>query len=332
MNGLTEINIDTAGLIHEIVYSYSIDNLNGYVVDLARIDLNLLVSLDILLAECNVTKAAARLHISQPALSAQLARLRELFGDPLLVPRQKGRGMTPTARALALHGPLRSALKTLGAVVQSELTFDPAKDERIFRVAVGDNATGAIGVPLAARLASHAGDRVRVAFSMAAPGEIGRLMEEGEFDLLIDSERAVPAGLLARVLRREEFVMAQRKGHPRGQRALDLDSYCALRHVVVSAARDSLRGYMDDYLERLGRRRNTLLVVPQAMMVPDILRTSDCVCTLPRMLLAPWLDLVDVFDLPFPTEPYHLALAWHPRNDADPAVQWLREQIVALGE
>nr|WP_276522772.1 LysR substrate-binding domain-containing protein [Cupriavidus necator] len=159
-----------------------------------------------------------------------------------------------------------------------------------------------------------------------------RRAEEGEFDLLIDSERAVPRGLKSRVLRREKFVMAQRKRHPRGKRPLDVDAYCALHHVVVSPDRDNFRGYMDDYLEQIGRRRNTVLVVPQAMMIPDILRSSDCVCTLPRMLFTSCLDVVDVFDLPFPTEPYHLALAWHPPNDADPAVRWLREQIIALGE
>jgi DNA-binding transcriptional LysR family regulator len=305
--------------------------LYGYIVDLARIDLNLLVSFDVLLAERNVTKAAVRLHISQPALSAQLARLRDLFGDPLLVPLKKGRGMTPTARALALHGPLRSALKTLEAVVQSEMTFDPTKDERTFRIALGDNATSAIGIPLAARLASHAGQKVRAAFNRFAPEQIAKLMEEGEFELMIDSERAIPEGLKSWVLRQEEFVMAQRKGHPRGTSALDVAAYCALRHVVVSPYRDDLRGYMDDYLERLGRRRDTVLVVPQAMMIPDILQTSDCVCTLPRMLLTRYLDVVDVFPLPFPTDPYHLALAWHPRNDADPALQWLRDQIIALG-
>ncbi|KDB10485.1 transcriptional regulator, LysR family [Burkholderia sp. lig30] len=299
-------------------------------MDLSRIDLNLLVSLDVLLAECNVTKAAARLHISQPALSAQLARLRDLFGDPLLVPLQKGRGMSPTARALALHGPLRSALKTLGAVMQTELTFDPMKDERVFRVALGDNAMSAVGAPLAARVASQAGEKVRVVFNIADPERIARFMEEGEFDILIDSERAVPARLISRVLRQEDFVMAQRKRHPRGKQALDVASYCAMRHVVVSPDRDNFRGYMDDYLERLGKRRNTVLAVPQAMMIPDILQASDCVCTLPRMLLARCLDVVDVFALPFQTEPYRLSLAWHPRNDTDPAVIWLREQIVGL--
>ena len=95
-------------------------------MDLRQIDLNLLVSLDALLAECNVTRAAKRLHVSQPALSAQLARLRQLFGDPLLLPAETGRGMTPTAKALELLEPLRGALDHLRATVATHGSFDPA--------------------------------------------------------------------------------------------------------------------------------------------------------------------------------------------------------------
>jgi DNA-binding transcriptional LysR family regulator len=299
-------------------------------MDLSRLDLNLLVSLDALLAERNVTKAAARRHISQPALSAQLARLRQIFNDPLLLPAESGRGMTPTARALALQGPLRSALKNLDAVIQSEPTFDPFKDARTFRIAIGDNATSAIGLPLIERLAANAGENVHLLFSVADPEHIGAHMEKGEIDLLIDSERIVPEGVKRRVLIEEPFVMAQRKGHPRGSGALDLDTYCRLRHVVASPERGIIRGYMDAYLESLGRRRNTVLSVPQVMMVLEILRSSDYVCTLPHMLLARFSEVIDVFELPFPSEPFALAMAWHARDHADPAVKWLRELILGI--
>jgi len=299
-------------------------------MNFARIDLNLLVSLDALLAECNVTKAAARLHVSQPALSAQLAKLREIFRDQLLLPAQNGRGMIATSRAVALRGPLRSALKSMEEVLHSEPAFDPLSDEKTFRIAISDNAVGVIGLPLIKSLATRAGENVRAAFSVSDPERVAMHMEDGEIDLLIDSERIVPGSLKAQPLLAEPFVMVQRKRHPRGRRALDLDAYCALRHIVVSPDRDNIRGYMDAHLESQGRRRNTVLSVPQVMMVPEILRTSDYVCTLPRMLLAPFKAVVDTFELPFPNEPYRLLMAWHARNDADPASKWLRDQVTAI--
>jgi DNA-binding transcriptional LysR family regulator len=301
-------------------------------MDLSRIDLNLLVSLDALLSECNVTRAAGRLNISQPALSAQLAKLRIVFNDALLLPAESGRGMTPTVRALALRGPLRSALSTLNAVVQSELSFDPMTDARTFQVALGDNATAVVGLPLIERLSSYAGRNVHVVFSMADPQHDAVHMEEGNLDLLIDSARAIPRRMKSRVLLKEPFVMAQRKGHPRGTDGLDLDAYCSLQHIVASPERGNLEGYMDGYLRKLGLRREAVLAVPQFMMVPEILRASDYVCTLPRMLLARFADVVDVFELPFEADMFTLSMAWHPRNDGDPAVKWLRDMVGASGQ
>ena len=124
-------------------------------MDLRQIDLNLLVSLDALLAECNVTRAARRLHLSQPALSAQLARLRTLFADPLLLPAETGRGMTPTARALALGPALHLALKDLESVVLHQPSFDPATDVRTFQLAMNDTAMVVIGLPLIEELAAQ---------------------------------------------------------------------------------------------------------------------------------------------------------------------------------
>lgn len=300
-------------------------------MDISRVDLNLLVSLDALLAESNVTKAAARLNISQPALSAQLAKLRIVFNDALLLPAESGRGMTPTVRALALRGPLRSALQNLNSVVQSELTFNPMSDAKTFQVALSDNATAVIGLRLIERLSSHAGRNVHVAFSISDSERDGLLMEEGEIDLLIDSDRRIHRSMKMRVLLKEPFVMAQRKGHPRGKGRLSLDEYCSLQHIVVSPERGNVEGYMDAHLEKLGRQRNAVLAVPQFMMVPEILGSSDYVCTVPRMLLARFSDVVDVFELPFDAEEFTLTMAWHPRNHGDPAVKWLREMIVNAG-
>jgi DNA-binding transcriptional LysR family regulator len=296
--------------------------------DLSSIDLNLLVSLDALLAESNVTRAAARLHISQPALSAQLARLRQLFNDPLLLPAESGRGMIATARALALRGPLRSALADLGSVINSEARFDPFTQTRTFQVALGDNATTLVGLPLVGLLGSRAGPGVQIAMSMTEPGAIAAHLEEGEIDLLIDAQAVVPESAKMRVLLAQPFVMAQRKGHPRGTGELDLATYLGLRHVVASPLRGPVHGYMDDVLEQRGYRRQVALSVPQFGMVPEILQQSDYVSTLPTGLLAGFLDRVDTFALPFDAPPFTLALAWHPRNHNEPGLEWLRALAV----
>ncbi|MCY1192276.1 Nodulation protein D 2 [compost metagenome] len=294
-------------------------------MDLSRIDLNLLVSLDTLLAELNVTKAASRLHISQPAMSAQLSRLRELMGDPLLVPIQKGRSMTPTARALALRGPLRSALKTLGSVIQSELGFNPWSDKRVFRIAACDTALSTICEPLIASITKHAGSQIQVSINAVDPELIGRQMEEGGFDLLIDSSRGIPPGMKYTALGTDQFVMAQRKGHPRGHKPLTLDGYCELNHLVVSPERESFKGYMDDYLRSAGMSRRIYLTVPTAVMVPGVLMLTDLVCTMPRMLIQSRHEAIETVELPFESEPFQLMLAWHPRDDADAAILWLRQ-------
>lgn len=299
-------------------------------MNLRQIDLNLLLSLDALLSECNVTRAARRLHLSQPALSGQLARLRQIFDDPLLLPAETGRGMTPTARALTLGPALHSVLKDLEAVVQHRPSFDPLTDERSFQIAVNDTAMVVLGLPLIERLAMEAGPGVRVAFRSPAAETIAAQMETGEVDLLIASERLLPASMKMRPLVHGRFVMAQRKGHPRGTGPLDVEAYSALQHVLVTEFAGRFSGYIDETLAEQGYRRQVVVSVEKFSLVPEILRHSDYVCTLPSMLTGRFAHVLDMFELPFDDRGFGLQLGWHPRNHADPAVSWLRDRVVGL--
>ncbi|HEU4410659.1 MAG TPA: LysR family transcriptional regulator [Polyangiaceae bacterium] len=296
-------------------------------VDLRGVDLNLLASLDVLLETRNVTHAAERLGISQPAMSAQLARLRALFGDPLLVPADRGRGMVATARALALGPGLRAALKGLEKAVRDRPHFDPRADGRSFRIAATDNALVTLGLPLVQRVAREAGAGVRIAFHAVDAGLIAQQMEAGAIDLLLGSQRMVPPAMKARELVKERFLLAQRKGHPRGATPPDLDEYCRLRHVLVSTSGGSFHGLMDEQLERLGRRCTVALSVQQFTLVPEILRTTDYVSTLPSRLIARFAHTLDAFELPFESEGFALLMAWHPRTHDDPAGRWLRKLL-----
>src|SRR5260221_10211373 len=197
-------------------------------VDLKGTDLNLLASLEVLIEEANVTRAAARLNISKPALSAQLARLRHLFHDPLLVPSRSGRGMIRTARALELKKPLQVALKELEQLIKRPLAFDPKTANRTFVIAASDSGTVILGVSLIDRIRKVAGPGLRMAFRTPSPELIADQLERGEVDLVMASERIVPKGIPSCVLFDEHYLMAQRKGHPRGRKPLSLTSYCAL--------------------------------------------------------------------------------------------------------
>src|ERR1700683_4380615 len=149
-------------------------------IDLKGTDLNLLVALDALIEEGNVTKAAARLNVSQPALSAQLARLRDLFHDPLLVPANTGRGMIPTARALELRAPLHAALKDIEIVIKRPPIFDPLTVERTFAIASTDHLAVVLGEGLIERMQRVAGPGMRVSFRSPSLDLIAAQLERGE--------------------------------------------------------------------------------------------------------------------------------------------------------
>ncbi len=301
-------------------------------VDLKGLDLNLLASLAVLIETRNVSRAAERLHLSQSAVSAQLARLRAAFADPLLIPADSGRGMVPTSRALALAPALATLLKDIELLVRGAAAFDPATATRAFHIAASDNAIVALGLSLVEASWRSAGPGVRIAFHAPDPAHIAQHMETGAIDLLIGSERMVPPTMKARELLRERFVLVQRKGHPRGTGALDLDGYCRLRHVLVSTSGGSFHGFMDEHLDKLGRQRTLALSIQQFTLVPEILRCTDLVCTVPSRLAARFADQVDAFELPSEAQGFRLYMSWHPRNHADPGIRWLHDRLIECAD
>ncbi|WP_214472668.1 LysR family transcriptional regulator [Mesorhizobium sp. dw_380] len=301
-------------------------------MDIKGIDLNLLVSLDVLLEERNVTRAARRLHLSQPALSAQLNRLRHTFQDPLLIPADLGRGMTPTALALELVAPLHAALRDLEVVIKRRPNFDPMRDIRDFQVVTTDNGMVVVGLPLLRRLQSEAGPGVRLAFQLLdAAGVVGKI-DRGEVDLLIAPPSMTPPALKTRHLYDEGYSMVQRKGHPRGNLPPSLDEYCSLDHILVSLDGGGFAGRVDGELAKMGRGRRIALSVPNFTLVALILRATNFVCTMPTQFVRTLGDGAEICELPLPVPPFAMRMAWHMRHDRDPAHLWLRHQVlVAAG-
>jgi DNA-binding transcriptional LysR family regulator len=296
-------------------------------LDIKRSDLPLLISLDLLLEERNVTRAAQRLNISQSTLSGQLGRLRQVFGDPLLVPSANGRGMVPTERALELQSRLGEALTTLRDAVADKAHFDPATSARTFVIAANDNVFTMAGLSVIRAVAEQANPDLRVAVVPAADSMLAERMGRGEVDLFLGDVNKVPESLKARTLMSDDFRMAQRIGHPRGLAPPTLDEYCELAHVIVSQ-RAEFRTFVDDALANLSRSRHVTIAVPSYNQIALVLGQTDCVATLPRRLLERYASLIDIIDLPFDMRPFTFAMAWHPRSHGDQALEWLRALFV----
>ncbi|HBQ6014989.1 TPA: LysR family transcriptional regulator [Klebsiella pneumoniae] len=291
--------------------------------------MGLLVSLDVLLEEANVTRAARRLAISQPALSAQLARLRQVLDDPLLVPAERGRGMRLTPRAAQLKSPLHELLTRLEDLVEAPYAFDPSTAKRDFTIALNDNAAMTIGLDLieCIRKQSYAG--IRLAMLQIPRDEVLDLAARGRIDLVIGTRAFMPPGLRTHDLVDDRFQVAQRKGHPRGTAAMTLEQYCAYEHVLVST-NGSYHSGIDDFLAELGHYRHTTVSVQYYTAVPPILERTNCLATLPERFLHRFDHMIDRFELPFAFDPFQLQVGWHPRFDEDLGHQWLREQLIAV--
>jgi len=293
--------------------------------NLRRLDLNLLVTLDVLLSEHNVTRAAERLNFSQPSVSVHLAKLRDVLGDPLLLPGP--RGMRPTARAEALREPLRQALEALERAVTPARPFDPAGATHTWRIAATDYAESTIVLPALAGLRAAA-PGTRLAIVEAVPPRIARQAEQGEIDLAFHTSEGSPAGLRRRVLFAERYVLAGRAGHPRLKRRPTLAQFRKLEHVIVSPDGGGFAGITDQVLAKAGLTRKVVLSVPHFLFAISALASTDLVAMVPARLVRGTGALRTV-EPPVEVPGYEMAMLWHERAHRDPAHQWLREHIAA---
>ena len=293
--------------------------------NLGRLDLNLLVTLDVLLAEHNVPRAAERLNLSQPAVSVHLAKLREFFGDPLLLPGP--RGMRPTARADELREPLRQALEVLGHAVSPARPFDPTEARHTWRVMASDYGESTIVLPALAGLRTAA-PHTQLAVLELAPSRIARQAEQGEIDLAFHILEDAPQGLHGRTLFPDRYVLAGGAGHPELGAPLTLERFCRLEHVIVSPNGGGFHGVTDEALAAAGLSRRVALSVPHFLFVVSALLGTDLVAMLPERLVRGNTAL-QMTEPPVQVPGYQMVMLWHERSHRDPAHRWLREHIAA---
>ncbi len=296
--------------------------------ELRRLDLNLLPVFIALMRERSVTRAGEALFLSQPATSAALARLRAVFRDELLV--RNGKQLEPTARAEALLAALAPSLQAIAGTLSGAVPFDPATDERVFRIGWTDDV-GMAAKPLLARI-WQAAPRCRLVIRAANYRTIPGMLESGEIGLALGfMGDDLPAIAKQRVLRRGSFQVLRWEGTPG---PIDLDAYCTRPHVLVTP-RGDLTGFADAALERLGRSRRVMLGVPEFGLLRQVLLGTDLLCTvsdaLVEALMAPEAGGGLAADpVPFDGPDSVMRMAWRTALDHDPAEEWLRAQVVAV--
>jgi DNA-binding transcriptional LysR family regulator len=296
---------------------------------LRRLDADLLLTLDALLTESNVTRAAQRLGVRQSALSARLARLREIFDDRLFVPSPDGRGVLATPRALALQPALTRVLGLMDDMLGPAANFDPATTRRTFTLALHEIPAMLLAPELVPRIATAAPSARLVLVMPPGPEILADRLEGGDVDICIGNRGMAQSAWQARTLFEDRLQTAQRKGHPRGRAPLDLEAFCAAEHLLVSADGGGFFGQVDAALAIHGRERRVALSVQNYALAPTIVGASDYLCTLPSRFLGRFADKLDLFEPPLELGAAELAAYWHPRVQDDPAHRWLREQLFA---
>jgi DNA-binding transcriptional LysR family regulator len=285
-------------------------------------DFNLLITLDAVLAEGSVARAARRLRLSPSAMSRALARLRETTGDPLLV--RAGRGLVPTPRALELRERVSALVQEARAVLHPARNLDLQRLVRTFTIRTREGFVENFGPALLARIAREA-PGVRLRFAQKPDKESAALR-----DALVDLETGVIADTTAPELRahalfRDRFVGVVRKGHPLSRGRITTSRYAKGRHISISRPGVD-RGPLDDALQPLGR--DVVTIVESFSAALALARASDLIATVPERHTGNLRNGMHSFPLPVPTPEFTVSLLWHPRLDADPAHRWLRGVVM----
>lgn len=304
-------------------------------MDLNGFDLNLLRVLDALLQEGSTVKAGARIGLSQPAVSAALARLRHALGDELFV--RRGQGLEPTDFARSLTVPLSEALQGISTLLSGPSAFHPARSSDTFRLSGSDSFGDFLAPQLGKRISQLAPD-MRIHIVDLVPDKQFEAMGRHKIDIALQPSGQVPDWAESSRIMSCGFKLITRHGHPGLRGAgiepgcvIPLDLYCDLGHALFSNVGDDT-GIADDVLEQVGRKRKVVITLPFFYGIFSVVSESDLVALVPEQMaerLASALGL-DVYEPPITVPPVELSMIWHRRASANPAHRWLRNQIADI--
>jgi LysR family transcriptional regulator, nod-box dependent transcriptional activator len=298
-------------------------------MDLGGLDLNLLVALDALFAEKSVSRAGERLHLSQSATSGALARLREVFRDPLLVPVGRRMVMTPVAEALV--EPVRNFLLQAEAILNNDPMFDPGSSTRKFRILMSDYVELVLLAEALPRIEQFA-PGIRFEFISNVEGGFDAL-DRGEIDLSISPSIRLSQEHPSEPLFEDDFICVVWSGNTRVKSAISLDEYLNMGHVVVRFGKNQELTTFDEwFLERYGHERRVEIVTTAFNLVPHLLVGTSRITTLHRRLVSSYQRYLPlkVVKPPFDIPALQESMQWHKSRDRDPGTLWLRSLLKSV--
>jgi len=237
--------------------------------------------------------------------------------------------MIPTPHATALRPELSRLIERFTDFVNTSHLFDPATSRRVFRIAATDNPAAIIAPDLIPLMKAQA-PQVKIAFTLPDKARIADHLEQGDVDLFVGAAEDAAGGLVGQTLFEDEFVTAQRRGHPRGNGDMTLDEFCRMDHLLISTAGGQFGGMIDNALAEIGRERRVSVSIQSYALAPLVLTSTDCICTLPRRFLERFDHVLDLVKPPLPLVTFGMQMFWHPRMRADPAHKWLRKMVLQV--
>ncbi|RQR26489.1 LysR family transcriptional regulator [Burkholderia sp. Bp9142] len=294
-------------------------------MNLRSVDLNLLVIFDALMRERNVTRAALRIPMSQPAMSNALVRLRHLFKDDLFI--RSGGTMEPTPRAMELGESIRQILRQTERLMSSDVNFDPATAQREFTARMSD-LVGCLVLPQILAALSEKAPGVTLDILHMSPERTIRALESDQLDFALSMQLQHASNIRSQPLFMDQMVCVMRADHPLAQGEVTLERFLEADHLRVAMSPTDIR-FVDNVLADQGYARKVVAKVPHWLLIPPILRESQLIAVISGKLAARFAsEPLAVRPLPFPSEPFSWDIYWHRRNDNSVTHKWMRDLIV----
>jgi len=302
-------------------------NVSIHNMNISNFDLNLLRAFDVLMQERNVSNAAKRMHLSQPAMSNTLSRLRDLLDDPVLV--RTSQGMQPTPKSKSLEKSIRAALQIIDQSLSAEPDFNLTTSEQVFHIATTDYAELVL-IPKLLNHLAQISPGIRLEIHSLGPDIPESELEKGAFDFALGRFTEVPKRLRSEFWLSEKLVCLVRKNHSFLKGEISLEQFLTVPQIWVSGGQRT--GVVDQWLKENNLKRNVTHSTPSFLIAPSVVAQTDMLVVTPLSVAEHFTDKLPVKIIPLPMKlaPFDLHTLWHPFHAGTPAHTWFREQLLLM--